>query len=64
MCPRKRGSCGTTEAARLSEMVGQVQIETQHSVIRAWRDAHQGVGAVVEDDQPEKVDGWGTGGPL
>ncbi len=31
-----------TEANRLSEMVGQVQIETQHAVIRVWRDAHQG----------------------
>ncbi len=31
-----------TEATRLSEMVGQLQIETQHAVIRAWRAAHQG----------------------
>ncbi len=31
-----------TEADRLSEMIGQLQIETQHAVIRAWRAAHQG----------------------
>ncbi len=31
-----------TEADRLSEMIGQLQIETQYSVIRAWRAAHQG----------------------
>jgi len=30
------------EADRLSEMIGQLQIETQHAVIRAWREAHQG----------------------
>ena len=30
------------EADRLSEMIGQLQIETQHAVIRAWRAAHQG----------------------
>jgi len=26
-----------TEADRLSEMIGQLQIETQHAVIREWR---------------------------
>jgi len=31
-----------TEADRLSEMIGQLQIETQHAVIRTWRAAHQG----------------------
>jgi len=31
-----------TEADRLSEMIGQLQIETQHAVIRGWRAAHQG----------------------
>ena len=31
-----------TEADRLSEMIGQLQIETQHAVIRAWWAAHQG----------------------
>ena len=31
-----------TEAARLVEMVGQVQIDNQQAVIRAWRDAHEG----------------------
>jgi len=29
-----------TEADRLSEMIGQLQIETQHAVIRTWRAAH------------------------
>jgi len=31
-----------TEADRLSEMIGQLQIETQHAVIRGWRAAHHG----------------------
>jgi hypothetical protein len=31
-----------TEAARLSDMIGQLQIETQHAVIREWRSAHNG----------------------
>jgi len=31
-----------TEADRLSEMIGQLQIETQHAVIREWRAAHHG----------------------
>lgn len=31
-----------TEAARLAGMIEGLQVETQHSVIREWRSAHQG----------------------
>jgi len=31
-----------SEADRLSEMIGQLQIETQHAMIREWRAAHHG----------------------
>ncbi len=39
---QEAGEFFQTEADRLSEMIGQLQIETQHAVIREWRAAHHG----------------------
>jgi len=39
---QEAGEFFEAEADRLSEMIGQLQIETQHAVIREWRAAHHG----------------------